>query len=298
MFSPPGSDYWSSFESDLFRRLTDIELTSRSSNKFEPLVAWLANQWGLETGSVACKYVQHPKNRWNRLREALRRNPAAILLLFEGEDDGVIEERVSQGAVLSPSLALVVVLVRPLNREWRFCRILYRHFASLPHVLRSCAGLRTTQFSVPQRTTPRGAPRPTPDPSVDLEEALRGLALIAHEPKSKQRSDIADSIAAFTGLQPDSIGFKTIPSTKNLGNRLGEALGLSSQHPRGRLSRVARRPSGRGNRSLAGSCESAADHGPPGRADWGSLTRTARDPRPSAGQRSTHWFRRGPHSCG
>ena len=227
MSSPSGSNPWSSFESDLFRRLTDIELTSRSSNKFEPLVEWLANQWRLEPGSVACKYVQHPKNRWNRLREALRRNPAAILLLFEGEDDGAIEERVSRGAVLSPRLALVVVLVRPPNGEWRFGRVLYRRFATLPRVLRSCAGLRTTQFSVPQRAAPRGAPGPTADPSIDLEDALRGLALIAHEPKSTQRTDIADSIAAFTGLQPDSIGFKTIPSTKNLGNRLGEALGLA-----------------------------------------------------------------------
>ena len=227
MFSPSDSDYWSSFRNGLFQRLTDIELTSRSSNKFEALVGWLANQWGLETGSVACKYVQHPKNRWNRLREALRRNPAAILLLFEGEDDRAIEERVSQGAVLSPSLALVVVLVRPPNGEWRFCRALYRHSASLPRVLRSCAGIRTAQFSVPRRTTPRGAPRPTVDRAIDLKEALRELALTAYEPKSKQRSDIADSIAAFTGLQPDSIRFKTIPSTKNLGNRLGEALGLA-----------------------------------------------------------------------
>ncbi len=224
---PPSNDDWSSFKRDLLERLRDVDLTSRRSNKFDSPTRWLAGQWGLRTGSVVCKYVQHPKNRWNRLREALRRNPTVIVLLFEGEEAGAIAQRVSQGAVLSPRLALVVVLIRPPNDKWRFCRVLHRRGASLPTVMeRGRAEFEVTEFSVPERRRRRGHTILMARPPVDLEEALMGLGLVADEAQIQQRLVVAELIAAQFGLQPDSVGFKAIPSTKNLGNRMGEALAL------------------------------------------------------------------------
>ena len=87
-FAHPGSEPWSRFWDELVHRLEAIDLTSRSASKFDELAAWLANSWNMSPGNVVCKYVQHSKNRWNRLREASRRAPAAILLLFEGDDHG------------------------------------------------------------------------------------------------------------------------------------------------------------------------------------------------------------------
>ena len=100
----PQDKFWG----ELVDRLEAYDLSSRRTNKFEDLAAWLATVWGMGDGQVVCKYVQHPKNRWNRLREASRRSPAAILLLFEGDEHGELEARVRETAVGCPSLRLVV----------------------------------------------------------------------------------------------------------------------------------------------------------------------------------------------
>jgi hypothetical protein len=229
MASPRSSDQWPAFRSELLDQLAGVELTSTSANKFDALASWLSEQWDLEKGSVVCKYVQHPKNRWNRLREALRRAPSAILLLFDGDDDGAVVQRVSEAVPLCPALDLVVVLTRPADGGWRCSRVLYRPSASIPPVLRiSKAEFHLAEFSV-------GEPKPVPDrgrrsaseSTISLPEALERLGLVGDDPMSQLRTDAADALGALTGLQTDDIVFKVIPSTKNLGNRLGEALGLT-----------------------------------------------------------------------
>ena len=220
---------WASFVAGLTKRIEDVDLAGRDSTKFEVLAEWLAGEWELRPRSVVCKYVQHSKNRWNRLREALRRSPAAILLLFEGEDSGDIAKRVALSAAMCPSLAFVVVLLRAPGSVWRIDTVLYRKRASLPHALRPAKpDFRIIEFKAaygPSPVIPTLAPSDEPD--LKLADALELLGLQGGDPASPQRAAVAESLASLTGINVDSVGFKVIPSSKNLGNRLGEALGLA-----------------------------------------------------------------------
>jgi len=217
---------WSKFRSELLDRLDALSLTSRVSTKFEECAAWLAEAWGFRPDEVVCKYVQHPKNRWNRLREASRKNPKALLLLFEGSEHGELETHVEEVASLCSSLSLVVVLVRHPGRTWEPSALLTRAGVALPLVLQE-VGAEVIRADFAGTLVSHDGPLP-PLPTLDaskLRSSLLRLSASSGESATSARSDVLDALASLTGLSRERMGFKTIPSTKNLGNRIGEALG-------------------------------------------------------------------------
>lgn len=58
-----------------------------------------------------------------------------------------------------------------------------------------------------------------------LRSALLALAAVGGDSLSSRRDDALDALASMTGLPVERLGFKAIPSTNDLGNRVGEALG-------------------------------------------------------------------------
>lgn len=219
-------DAWSAFWSELLARLQNIELTSRASTKFEECAAWIAAAWGFGSGEVVCKYVQHPKNRWNRLREASRRDPRALMLLLEGAGHGELEPHIEEAASQCSSLNLVVVLVRPMGCEWQPSAFLTRSGTALPSALQGAIGkVACVEFT--GSNVIQGGPLPTPAAAeaTNLRASLFALAALGGEPTSSHRGIVLGALGALTGLPGERLGFKTIPSIKNLGNRLGEALG-------------------------------------------------------------------------
>ncbi len=219
-------DAWSVLWSGLVERIEAIDLTSRSATKFHSLATWLAHEWNLKAGEVVCKYVQHSKNRWNRLREALRRRPSAILLLFEGDGFGEMARHLAEGAAACPELRFVVVLTRARQDSWQLGGLFVEKLALLPGSL-TTAGVSVSVQSFERRkgvrlTMPTGAA--SPSAAKALREALEGLGVASGDPNSPFRSVATDALASLAGLPTTRIAFKTIPTTKNLGNRLGEAL--------------------------------------------------------------------------
>jgi len=222
-----GRELWPAFWGELMERLDSIDLGSRSATKFDGLTKWLASEWNLALGDVVCKYVQHPKNRWNRLREASRRAPAAILLLFEGEEHGDVASKVTETAVVCPSLELVVVLTRPVGSDWTLGAVLYRESTALPEPLLSRAGATAAPIPFSVDTTERSTeplPAAPTDASAKLVAALQALGTTGDDPTSPNRTVVGEALTALTGQPLERFAFKTIPSSKNLGNRLGEAL--------------------------------------------------------------------------
>jgi len=220
-------ELWPAFWADLVERLDAIDLGSRRGTKFDTLTKWLADEWNLAPGHVVCKYVQHPKNRWNRLREASRRAPAAILLLFEGEEHGDIESKVTETAVVCPSLRLVVVLTRPVGSSWTVGAVLYRESTTLPAPLLSLGGATAAPVAFTVETTQRRAeplPAAPTEASAKLVAALQALGTTGDHPTSPHRALAGEALTALTGQPVDRFAFKTIPSSRNLGNRLGEGL--------------------------------------------------------------------------
>jgi hypothetical protein len=225
--APIRHDTWPAFWGELVERIESIDLVSRSANKFDGLTTWLADQWNLGSDDVVCKYVQHSKNRWNRLREASRRGPVAIVLLFDGEECGDVEGKVTETAVVCPSLQFVVVLTRPEGSTWRVGAVLYRESATLPRLL---SGGSATVIPIAgtvdktRRSTEQVARAPE-DASVRLVTALHALGTAGDDPASPYRRLAGEALTDLTGQPMNRFVFKTIPSSKNLGNRLGEALG-------------------------------------------------------------------------
>ena len=217
------------FWGELVERLEACDLSSRSASKFEDLAAWLAAAWHMGAGEVVCKYVQHPKNRWNRLREASRRSPAAILLLLEGDEHGELEARVRETAAACPSLRLVVALVCPAGGTWTVSGLLYRESTVLPPILAS----GSTPVPPVAFTATTGSPweEPLPPLRKDAGErlvvALRTLGAAGVDLATPHRAIAAEALTTLTGRPTDRFTFKTIPSSKNLGNRIGEGLAKS-----------------------------------------------------------------------
>lgn len=222
MARPTDDGFWA----ELVARVGACDLSSRRSNKFDDLVTWLTMEWGLGQSEVVCKYVQHSKNRWNRLREAARRGPVAILLLFEGDDYGDLVARVGEAALVSPQLAWVLALVRPTGGDWSAGLLVHRERTAIPLVLRGeLPSERRVAFDSP---TGKGGGVLLPPLEAGVSEklvgSLRALGFVGGEPASTQRVDASEALAETTGLPRAELAFKTIPTTKNLGNRLGEAL--------------------------------------------------------------------------
>ena len=217
---------WSRFWDRLVARLEAHDLTSRSRSKFNDLAEWLAGKWDLTPAEVVCKYVQHPKNRWNRLREAARREPTAIFLLFEGDDHGDLMPRVKEAATACPTLKLVVALVRPPGGEWEISALLHRASTQLPPLLvAESVPVAPIAFTALAGSRNRKLMPPIPDVGPErLAESLHALGAVGGSPTGPHRSAASQTLVEFTGQDAARIAFKTIPDSKNLGNRLGEAL--------------------------------------------------------------------------
>jgi hypothetical protein len=223
---PIRHDTWPAFWGELVERIESIDLMSRSANKFDGLTKWLAYQWNLGSDDVVCKYVQHSKNRWNRLREASRRGPVGIVLLFEGEECGDVETKVAETAVVCPSLQFVVVLTRLDGPTWRVGAVLYRESTTPPPLLSpGCATTIPIAFTVDMmRPGAQQLPPACKGASGRLVSALQSLGTTGDDPDSPHRALVGQALSDLTGQPLERLAFKTIPSSKNVGNRLGEAL--------------------------------------------------------------------------
>ena len=217
---------WGGFWAELVERLGSCDLASRSPSKFEDMSAWLATEWKIPAGELVCKYVHHSKNRWNRLREASRRAPAAILLLLEGDDSGELEARVSETAAVCPTLRLLVALVRPSGGAWALRAVFYRESTSLPPILAAGVTPVAPVAFIAEAGSHGGEPLPPEREGAGdrLAGALRTLGTAGLDPASPHRGTAAQALVDLLGCPPDRVAFKTIPSSKNVGNRLGEAL--------------------------------------------------------------------------
>lgn len=202
-----------------------LDLTSRSSTKFDDLSEWVAQQFRLRREAVVCKFVQYPKNRWNRLREALRLHPTTIFLFFEGEDSKDTMGRVCEAAAVCAELEHVLVLLRSGDEDWRLSDLFVREGATIPEAL-ACAPVEPIEFTPIRENRLEAAKtrKLSKEQREDLVRALHSLSRETDSSSSQDRGRVAELLAFTAGVTPAQVAVKTIPSSKNLGNRLGEAL--------------------------------------------------------------------------
>ena len=221
----PRGKFWN----ELVGRVEACDLSRHRASKLEDLAAWLATAWDMAAGEVLCIYVQHPNNRWDRLREASRQGPTAILLLLEGDEHGELDVRVRDTAVQYPSVHLVVALACPEGGTWAMSGLHYRESTVLPPALAS----EPTPVSPVAFTTTTEFPREEPipqqrkDTANRLAVALRALGAAGGDRANPHRANATEALTALTGQPSDRFTFKTVSSSKNIKNRIAEGLAKS-----------------------------------------------------------------------
>ncbi|MEQ9078893.1 MAG: hypothetical protein RLP09_33820 [Sandaracinaceae bacterium] len=202
----------------------EIDLPSRSSSKFDELSDWVRACLGDDDQIVVCKYVADSKNRWNRLREALRRRPVTILLFFEHGSSDDAHDRVREAAAACTELRYVLIAVRVESRGWELSDIFVREGSIVPDIL-TLAPVDQTVFE--SQSEPPAATRSRELSEQEHDELVTAMLALSGELESDQqreRGRLVELLSAASGHGADRIAVKTVPSSKNLGNRIGEAL--------------------------------------------------------------------------
>lgn len=104
--------------------LSAIDLSSRSSNKFQEMEFWLADKLGIRQDAVAVKFISAEKQIGNRLGELAQRRPSlAVILIRKSRVEQVaiaIARRMGAGGFLSS----VAILEEDPSDVWRVVRLI------------------------------------------------------------------------------------------------------------------------------------------------------------------------------
>ena len=186
-------------DQDLDRALRDVELSSRASSKFDHARTLLKQLWGLQ--GLAIKALGDPKNYGNRISESTGTGATALLLVADEE----LDEEAVQRAYAGRATSLIPTLLVQRTPQGTFPRVV----------------LTTGPNPFPWDSTvvviePRHEVK---HPDVDAEASIRNLlALDGAHPSQGMKSLEAAS-------EMDGVLVKYVSDTKNLRNRVREALG-------------------------------------------------------------------------
>lgn len=191
--------------------LNGLDLSSRKSNKFDRPGEILGHQIGIDPGRLAIKALTAPKNYGNRISEATRHEPSVLVLVSDTTIDLEYLERAYAARALCHPPTLVA---ERAGDTWSIRGCLIEAGSSCSLFPESVV-LREIEIE--------DAPRA---PLEDIREAIESLLAI----QSEASDDILGTIEGE--LRPSLRPFyrtKEISSSKQIGNRIGEALGKDPQ---------------------------------------------------------------------
>lgn len=185
---------------DLDQALRDVELSSRSSSKFDGARTLLEDRWGIQ--GLVIKALGAPKNYGNRISESTGIGASALLLVAEEDLDLDALHR----AYLARATSLVPTLVVQRTPRGVVPRLLLAEHAN-PFPWDSVAVL----------VEPR---EPIRETATDVAETVRELLALNGTTPDRQGVDPLKAAAAAEGVH-----IKQVSDAKNLKNRVREALG-------------------------------------------------------------------------
>jgi hypothetical protein len=185
---------------DLDRALHDVELSSRSSSKFDRARALLEERWGIQ--GLVIKALGAPKNYGNRISESSGTGASALLLIAEEDLDLDAVHR----AYLGRATSLVPTLV-----------VQRTSLGIVPRLVLAEGANPFPWDSVVVTVEPR---EPIAETSIDAAGAVRELLAIDGITPAQAGVDRLQAAAAAEGLH-----VKQVSDAKNLKNRVREALG-------------------------------------------------------------------------
>lgn len=198
--------------------LSDVELSSKSPNRFDPVRDHLAEALALDRERIGVKYLGDPKNYRNRIGEALRSGPDVLLLLATAEEGDAVLGAARSRLAVSPTTNFLSLLVEA-SESWRSGGILCACETEL--LDRLASAFPDAEVDV------AGVP-----PSVEAAQLDELATRARHELTAEWgREDVPAEQRVRRALlhaldRPDAIiRTKHISDGKNVGNRISEAIG-------------------------------------------------------------------------
>lgn len=199
--------------------LREVELSSKSPTRFDVLRAYLGESLGVDAVGVGVKWLADPKNHRNRIGEALRGNPAVLLLLAPREESEAVLDAVRARMALSPNSIYLTLLGTGEPPNWDAGTIVSAVESPLVEALvRAFGGAEILHVPYPRE--------------VEREHVHEIVGRAEREMKVEWARDdlLLDSrvrrglLHAF-GRTDTIIRTKHISDAKNVGNRISEAIG-------------------------------------------------------------------------
>lgn len=199
--------------------LREVELSSKSPTRFDALRAYLGESLGVDPVGVGVKWLADPKNHRNRIGEALRGNPAVVLLLAPREESEAVLDAVRSRMALSPNSIYLTLLGTGEPPSWDAGTILSAVESPLVEAMvRAFGGAEILHVPYPRE--------------VEREHVHEIVGRAEREMKVEWARDdlLLDSrvrrglLHAF-GRTDTIIRTKHISDAKNVGNRISEAIG-------------------------------------------------------------------------
>lgn len=195
-----------------------VELSSRSSTRFDRLRAQLAAELPVASGQIGVKYLADPKNYRNRIGEALRQQPELLVLLGGDANWEEISSALQSRISLSPKTA-TLVLVTEDDGSWT-CPAVVSAVPSATQAALSAVFVSAEDIRASVEAGVNGSDR------AELRQRLQSnLNAVGSSGLSHTEDTCFDAIVETFDSPRVRIRTKHVSDQKNLGNRISEALG-------------------------------------------------------------------------
>lgn len=203
--------------------LVEVELSSKSPNRFDAVRAYLAGSADIDPSTVGVKWLGDAKNHRNRVSEALRGTPALLLLLAPREEADAVLEAARSRMAQSPETAFLTILCSTDPSDWDVGTIMSAVESPLVEVLARTFGSAEIQLV--------GYPREIEQEHVQefVRSAERELAIEWRSDDLPLESKIRRGLQRAFGRLDTNIRTKHISDLRNVGNRISEAIGAGCE---------------------------------------------------------------------
>ncbi|MEQ9501595.1 MAG: DUF6339 family protein [Deltaproteobacteria bacterium] len=205
------------FMASLREQLSTIDLSSRSSKRFDSVRGLLADSLRMRSETVGVKYIGDAKNAANRVGEALRARPAVVMLLAGAQLTDMALNAARARWSASPSTRFV--LVAKHGREWYCSAVLEPddgvEFEGLARLFPD--GTRIVEPPVAEEGSRLA--------TADMARRTRDALLRVGAAGGTTDSIVRGAVALALGRADTSVRSKRVNARRNLGNRLSEGIG-------------------------------------------------------------------------
>lgn len=203
--------------------LKNLDSSSASNSKYEPLRRWLGGRLGLQPSQIRCKWLGADKNIGNRLGEVAGAPIRLLFLVASPTTDGLSIAHKAAARTRpfgTVSSAVLCVLDERKNIKTGFV------ISSDP----AQSDVLSKQFPTFKLVTPKGE---VPTRSLPLPPLPAGAFVVPpllvedaslSSPSSNKLRGLTEWIAATLAVRADRIATKVVGDLKNAGNRLSEAI--------------------------------------------------------------------------